>query len=156
MRLFVRLFQACIAVICILPVNSYAEMTSLINFSNIRLGSTGQCPFTVTGGPQLTKMLVIQLYNDNTPGCTVTAGTINLGTSTNLPISLPSGTWSFSPDQRGQDIMCNQFPPAQSFTINQKNSSGTIVSTSSCFKFTCSSNLITCTQTGTLVLVDAS
>lgn len=151
-------FAVHLTVICLLATSSFAEKQNedLISLnSSIRLGATGQCPFLVTGGPQPTASLKIYAYGDT--GCTQNNNQFwFLATTNGTPILLPSGTYSFSNNQMGQTTLCNQAPIANSFTISQVRTDGSIASVSTCFTFTCNSNQITCTQTGTLALVDAS
>jgi hypothetical protein len=125
--------------------------------SMISLSATGQCPFSVTGGPQPTASLRIDAYSDSTPGCSEFSNQFwFLNTSSGHSIILPSGTYSFSDNPAGQQRLCNQVPSAHSFKISQVNGLGQTVSTSTCFVFTCSSDRITCIQTGALTLVNAS
>lgn len=158
MRLSHQLLNIGASSLFILSSSLFANSLNNEIFSVFNLHSaTGQCPFSVTGGPQLTKSLRIDAYNDSSPGCSVFSNQFwFLDTQSGTAISLPSGTYSFSNNPNGQQNLCNQSPAAHSFKISQVNSSGTIVSSSTCFVFTCSGNQITCTQTGTLALVNAS
>lgn len=156
MRLIYRLIGISNIVVFLVSPNLFAESENRLMFSStVLFGSTGQCPFSVTGGPQPTRQLRIDAYDDS--DCTVFSNQFwYLDTGTGQAINLPSGTYSFSNNSFGQTTLCQQRPTANSFKIRQINTGGTIVSSSSCFTFTCNSLQINCTTTGTLALVDAS
>ena len=116
--------------------------------------NSGQCPFTVTNGPQIVRYMELHMYGDTQ--CTVDNQQYSyfLNEMTGTPI-FNDGVYSFnSNNQIGPVSICQQAPQANSFTLTQYSGTGTAVS--SCFVLTsCSSSepyTMTCAERGTLVL----